>query len=139
MAVVAFDYSAWSLRYPELAASVSGTLAGAYFNEATLYCDNTDLSLVSDPIRRAMLLNMLVAHIAALNSPMNGQPVSPLVGRINSATEGSVTVQAQNDYPPGSVQWFQSTRYGAAFWAASGQYRTAMYVTGPIIAPSYPW
>jgi hypothetical protein len=38
---------------------------------------------------------MLTAHIAALN--VSGS--SPLVGRINSASEGSVSVGAENLYP----------------------------------------
>ena len=78
-----------------------------------------------------MLLGMVTAHIAALNAPLSGHPASTLVGRISSATEGSVTVATQNDYPPGTAQWWQQTKYGAAFWAASAQFRTARYVHGP--------
>ena len=131
MASVVFDYSLWSLRYPELSASVKATLAGAYFTESTLFLDNTNNSRVTDLGQRAMLLNMLTAHIAALNAPMNGQPSSPLVGRIATATEGSVTVNATMDLPPGSAQWFAQTKYGAAFWAATAIYRTMLYVPGP--------
>jgi len=128
--IVTFDYGAWSARYPELAASVNATLAGAYFAEAGLYCDNTDCSRIWDVNARALLLNMVVAHIAALNATINGQAASPLVGRISNATEGSVSVQTQMDYPPGSAQWFVQTRYGAAFWAATAQYRTMRYIRG---------
>lgn len=128
--VVSFDYGVWAMRYPELAGSVVQPLAALYFAEATLYCDNTACSPIEDLGVRALLLNMATAHVAALNAPVNGQAPSPLVGRINSATQGSVTVQAQNDYPPGTVQWWQATRYGAAFWAATQQYRTARYVPG---------
>ena len=131
MASVVFDYSLWSLRYPELSASVKATLAGAYFTEATLFLDNTDASRVTDLGQRAMLLNMLTAHIAALNAPMGGQPSSPLVGRISTATEGSVTVNATMDLPPGSAQWFAQTKYGASFWAATAIYRTMLYVPSP--------
>lgn len=128
MAVVVFDYSVWAARYPELASSVSSTLAGIYFNEATLYLDNSDTSIVTDITVRATLLNMLTAHIAALNAVLNGQASSPIVGRISNASEGSVSVQTQNDYPPGTVQWYQQTKYGAAYWGASARYRTARYV-----------
>lgn len=132
--VVDFDYGAWSLRYPELAASVSAPVAQLYFNEAGLYCDNTACSPVKDALpggQRAMLLNMLTAHIAALNSQLAGQASSPLVGRISNATEGSVSVQAQMDYPPGSPQWFMQTKYGASFWQASAAYRTMRYMPSP--------
>ena len=97
--------------------------------------DNTQASPITDDSvggQRSMLLGMVTAHIAALNSPLNGQPSSTLVGRINNASEGSVSAQTENLYPPGTVQWWQQTKYGAAFWAASQQYRTMRYVPGPV-------
>ena len=133
MAAVSFSYPLWIARYPEFS-GVNPTLAAAYWSEAALYCDNTDCSPITDDSvggQRNMLLNMLTAHIAQLNAALNGQAASPLVGRINSATEGSVTVQAENQYAPGTVQWFQQTKYGSAFWAATAQYRTMRYVPGP--------
>lgn len=132
--VVTFDYAGWAARYPELS-SVSSGLAQQYFNEAGLYCQNTPTSLVCDLAQRAMFLNMLTAHIAALNAPLNGQASSPIVGRISQATEGSVSVQTDNQYPPGTVQWYQQTKYGSAYWAASAQFRTMRYVPG---YPNYP-
>lgn len=134
MGVVAFDYGAWAARYPELAASVSQPQAQGYWNEAGLYLDNTASSLVTDDSvggQRATLLNMVTAHIAQLNAYQNGQAASPLVGRISSATEGSVTVQASMDAQPGSAAWWQQTKYGAAYWAATSHYRTARYRPGP--------
>ena len=131
MGIVTFDYVAWSARYPEIAAYVPQATAQAYFNEAQFYCDNTPQSLITDDSvggQRSMLLNMVTAHIATLNAPLNGQPSSPLVGRISNASEGSVSVQTQNDYPPGTPQWWQQTKYGAAFWAATAGYRTMRYV-----------
>ena len=124
MGVVAFDYGAWSARYPELAAGVPQSQATLYFAEACLYCDNTPASPVADDSpggQRALFLNMITAHIAALTA-------STLVGRILEAEEGSVLVKTENQYPPGSAQWWQQSRYGAAFWAASQQYRAMRYV-----------
>jgi hypothetical protein len=129
--VVSFNYPGWAARYPELASWVNATLAAAYFAEAAIYCDNTPCSIVGNLDQRAVLLNMLTAHIAALNAPLNGQPASPLVGRINSATEGSVSVQTAYDVPAGTAQWYAQTKYGAAYWAASAQYRTMRYVPSP--------
>ena len=131
MSVVSFSYSAWSARYPELGAWVTPTLAAMYFAEAGIYCDNTDTSLIVDATMRTVLLYQLTSHIAALNAPLNGQPSSPLVGRVSGATEGSVSVQVQMDMPPGSAQWYNSTKYGAAYWAATAQYRAARYIPGP--------
>lgn len=138
--VVTFSYADWSLRYPELAASVSAPLAQLYFNEASLYCDNTPTSIVRDLPTRELLLNMLTAHVASLNASLNGQESSTLVGRISNATQGSVSVATQMDLPPGSAQWFAQTKYGAAYWAATARYRTMRYVPGPVpVTEPYNW
>jgi hypothetical protein len=132
--VVTFSYADWSAAYPELAASVTQGQVQGYFNQAQLYCDNTPQSLITDASPggiRETLLNMVTAHIAALNAPLNGQPSSPLVGRISSGTQGSVSVQTQFDVAPGSAQWFAQTKYGAAYWQATTQYRSMRYVPGP--------
>ncbi len=146
--IVTFSYATWILRYPEFTSSVSSPLAQLYFNEACLYCDNGATGLipnVAPAYQRATFLNMLTAHIAALNAavpnPQNttqSTPASPLVGRISNASEGSVSIAVQNDFPPGTVQWYQSTKYGAAYWAASASYRTMAYVPGCVPAPN-PW
>ena len=128
---VVFDYNSWSVRYPELSSSVSSGLAQLYFNEACLYCDNSAVSLVpSDNGVRAMVLNMLTAHIAALNAPLNGQPSSPLVGRTSNATEGSVSVQTDFQVP-GTAAWFAQSKYGAAAWQAMLPYRSGRYLPPP--------
>ncbi|SDR17588.1 DUF4054 domain-containing protein [Paraburkholderia tuberum] len=129
--VVHFSYTRWAARYPELAKWVSAATAQEYFNEAQLYCDNTPRSIVRDLNERALLLNMVTAHIAALNAPLNGNAPSPLVGRIGSATQGSVSVQTQLDLPSGSAQWYAQTKYGFAFWQATAKYRMMTYWPGP--------
>lgn len=92
MAIVVFDVAAFRERYPEFDA-VSNTLLNAYFTEATIYLNNTDSSPVKDISIRALFLNMLVAHIAALNSGVNGEKASGLVGRVASASEGQCQYQ----------------------------------------------
>jgi hypothetical protein len=133
--VVEFNYTTWAVRYPELAGSVTAPVAQLYFNEACLYCDNTPVSLVQDLTVRAMLLNMLTAHIAAMNSSINGSPSSPLVGRIESASEGSVNVTAKLEGDLPGRSWYAQTKYGLAYWQATAQYRTARYVPGPAYYP----
>lgn len=131
MSVVVFSPATWNLRYPEFSAIDPGLVA-LYFSEATLYCDNTDSSPVPyQPGNRDMLLNMVTAHIAMLNSGTSGQGASPLVGRVTNASEGSVSVAAQLDMPQGSAQWWSQTRYGLAFWQATAQYRTFQYAASP--------
>lgn len=128
MAVVVFDSAAFIARYPEFS-TVNPTVLQMYFDEATVYLDNTDSSRVSNISQRAVFLNMITAHIAAMNgSGVNGNGASGLVGRINSATEGSVSVNTEYvQSNNGTMAWYLQTPYGAAFWAASSAYRTMIY------------
>jgi hypothetical protein len=123
---VEFNYDQWQKRYPEFR-TVDPVLAQAYFNEACLYFRNDGTGPVSDPNVQSMLLNMVTAHIAKLNATINGQAPSELVGRINNASEGSVSVGVDNQPLPGSAAWYSQTRYGIAFWQATRQWRTAQY------------
>lgn len=116
-----FDYNLWSRRYPELVNSTPASLASLLFDEAGDYLDNTENSLVTNLNQRLRFLNMLVAHLAALRNR------DGLVGRINSATEGSVTVSTDALSPPGSGSWYQQTSYGAQFWALTAGYRIMRY------------
>lgn len=129
--IVSFVYSQWAARYPELQPSVPEPLATEYFNEATLYLANDGSGRVKTTTAQLALLNMLTAHIAQLNVSINGVAPNNAVGRVSNATEGSVSATLENDYPPGSPQWYQQTKYGAAFWAASASYRTALYRASP--------
>lgn len=129
MGVVVFDPAAFKQRYPEFT-SVADGLLSAYFSEGTIYLDNTDQSRVQDLGFRTVLLWMLTAHIAAINSGVNGEGASPLVGRINNATEGSVTVGTDMGVVPFTAAWFLQTKYGAAFWQATAPFRTMQYVSG---------
>lgn len=137
--VVVFNYAAWIARYPEFAAVLEPT-AQLYFDEATLYLNNTACSIVADTSKRATLLNMLTAHIAWLNrKDASGQPANPLVGRIDSATEGSVSVHADMTGVPGTAAWFLQSAYGAAYWQATAMYRTMRYIPGPVTPVPFGW
>ena len=139
MSVVVFDPVAFSLRYPEFA-TISTSLIQLYFNEATIYLNNTDSSPVTDGSvggLRSMLLNMMTAHITAMNSGVNGQPSSDVVGRVNSATQGSVSASVEYA-APGSAAWFTQTKYGAAVWQATAAYRTMQYMPGRSRTQSWP-
>lgn len=129
MAIIVFDVAAFRERYPEFDA-VSNTLLNAYFTEATIYLNNTDSSPVKDISIRALFLNMLVAHIAALNSGVNGEKASGLVGRVASASEGSVSVSVDAGPSSESSWWYKQTTYGSAYWEATKPYRTGFYVPG---------
>ena len=128
---VVFNYSNFALRFPEIVPYCNSDLAGMYFTEATILLDNTAGSPVQDVNVRASLLNLLTAHIAALNAPLGGQASSPLVGRISEATEGSVTVKAEMNVAAGFAQYFAQTKYGIAAWQMLLPFRSARYYPGP--------
>lgn len=132
-AVATFDYAAWQRRYPEFGA-VTEPQAQDFFTEATLYLRNDGTGPVRDPAQQLMLLNMLVAHIAALAPApgADGSASGGIVGRIASATEGSVSVTAAEMPDEGSLAaYFQQTSYGLAYWAATAGLRMARYIPGP--------
>lgn len=143
--IVAFNYStpgdplnpAWVLRYPEFAA-VTEPIATGYWNEATIYHANDGSGPVLTEAIQRTLLNMVTAFIAARYSQSQGSPVpgaaqdaNGLVGRVSSASEGSVSVQTENMYPPGSAQFWQQNKYGADYWNATKAYRTMRYRASP--------
>src|SRR5262249_37816262 len=76
---------------------------------------------------------------------VNGQPSTDpgalpnpgTVGRVASATEGSVSVTLEMPNQPAAAAWYLQTPYGASFWAATALYRTARYVPGPAMRPAF--
>ncbi len=127
--VVTFDFSAWKSIFPEFG-NVTQAQAMQYFAEATIIQSNNGswTNPISDPVIQLALLNILTAHIAYLRVGTTDNPAGQLVGRINSASEGSVNVGAEMDLPPGSPQWFAQTKYGAQWWQMTAQYRTMRYI-----------
>lgn len=129
MTAVVFNSAAFKARYPEFAA-VSDALLSACFDEAGLYLSNTDNSPVQNLTRRGMLLNMLTAHIATLGGALSADGLPKPVGRVSSASEGSVSASLEYNVP-GSAAWFSQTAYGAAFWQATTSIRGFRYISQP--------
>jgi hypothetical protein len=132
MAVVIFDPAAFKLAYPAFAAVPDEQLQN-YFNIATLYLSNKDCSIVQDIDRRTTLLWMLTAHVAYLNGAISPGGVAPPVGRVSSATEGSVSITLDFYSVPGSAAWFNQTPWGAAFWQATLSLRSFRYRARPTL------
>ena len=130
---VSFDPVYFAARYPEFS-SVAPSLLPAYFTEAGLLLNNSPCSIVQDYSiggARYIWLHMLTAHLTFLYSGENNSTPSPLVGRINDATEGSVHVAAEMPDQPQAAAYFNQTKYGAEFWRQTAQYRTMHYQPGP--------
>jgi hypothetical protein len=126
--VATFVYASWAARFPEFAATVSSSQAADLFtNEAGLYLDNTDSSPVPDIPTRTRLLWLVTAHLAQLAYGSALKPLGPLVGRIDSATQGSVSVTAKYPDQAGLAAWFAQTPYGAEFWVATAYLRQFRY------------
>jgi len=88
---------------------------------------------VFNAVLRESLLNLLTAHVAKLNYGTNDgagnvSPPQGIVGRINGATEGQVTVSAEMVATANNAFYLQ-TQYGAIFWTATARFRTAIYVS----------
>lgn len=129
--VAQFQYELWATAYPELATSVSSQLATALFRRATIMLNNTPTSPVADVDRRLDLLNMIVAHLAALGGAGQAGGASGLVGRVTNAREGDVSVSVDAGPSSASNAWWLQTSYGFEYWTATANLRTMRYVPGP--------
>ena len=135
--VVVFDPASFIARFPEFA-TVNADALTAYFNESTLVLDNSDASMVQQIEQRTPLLWLLTAHLAALCSGVNGQTPAQLVGRINNASEGSVSVATDYGTQPATAAWYTQTKYGAQYWQMTASIRAMHYVPGFPQAHPYP-
>lgn len=126
---VQFNFAEFTAAYPEFATAASGSVA-ANFALATLRLSNCCGSPIPDANVRQQLLYLLTAHITALFTPsgQNNNVPPGLVGRISSATEGSVSAQADMGTTNPDAAWFQQTKYGAMFWELTSVVRTAHYI-----------
>jgi hypothetical protein len=140
--IVAFNYPQFVAQFPEFEQVDQATISGWFTVAGATICRNDGLGPVSNATTQMVLMMFATAHLIQLFvSQLNGQPntespaaVPPpnIVGRISSATEGSVAVQAEMSAPPSAAAafWYQ-TRYGTAWWAMTAPYRTFRYLPGP--------
>lgn len=125
---VIFDAAAFVLRFPEFAA-YNAANPGAlqrFFDEAALILKNDYTSRVKDLTERSILLNLLTAHIATLAgivSPGGAGSTAGQVGRVGSASQGSVSVSLDAGTVYASQAWYMSTSYGAQYWQLTSKYR----------------
>lgn len=131
--IVPFVYADWIAAYPQFAPALTeAVVVGVILPIAELYCRNDGGGPVSTAQTQTTLLWLMVAHVAQLLYGPNGATPggSGIVGRIDSATEGSVSVHAEMPTTPTNA-WFMQTPFGAAFWQATAAYRTMRYMPGP--------
>lgn len=132
--IVTFDPSIFTDadHYPEFVAVPTGQL-NFNFLRAQLLLNNSCGSRVCDANARETMLDLLVAHLTFLTNgiPPN-TPAPGIVGRINSATEGSVSVSAEySSNVSQSEAFYIQSKYGALYWEMTAQYRTGVYIPPP--------
>lgn len=129
MAVVVFDLAEFRELYPKIVAA--DDQLSMFFVMAESYLDNTDCSMVRNIEERKILLYLLVAHMAMLNQQTESGNAA--VGRVSSATEGSVSVSLDYGAMGDRERWYLQTPYGATYWQMTKKYRSALYRLG--VAP----
>lgn len=130
MAIVTLDIPRFRAMLPEFS-NVDEALLPFLFAQATDYLDNTDFSLVIDPAKRERLLYLLMAHIAYLRyGDSKGNGGSGMVGRISSASEGSVSVSSDLGPIEFRYAWYTQSPRGMEYWQATKVYRMANYYPG---------
>lgn len=125
--IVVFDPAAFIAAYPAFSTVPTPALINN-FTAATLMLNNGWGSIVRDAPTRALLLNLLTAHITAILNGTNGGP-SDVVGRLSAATEGSVSATIDYLTQSEAAAYFSQTVWGAQFWQSTVIYRTARYVS----------
>lgn len=124
--VVVLDTNRFRASYPEFKNLTDFQIENAFY-EATIRLNNTEKSPVKDLQRREFLLYLAMAHICALNNQIatgNGS-----VGRLGSATQGSVSVSLDYGSSSSASKWWEQTPYGAKYWSLIKQYLTATIVS----------
>lgn len=129
MAVVDFDLAYFMARFPMMSTD-NQSIYSLYFDEAALLVNNTESSIITNEGERKTLLHLVTAHISTLNGANKDIQNNGIVGRITSASEGSVSVSADYGNAPvsGSMAWYLQTPYGAQFWQLTNKYRRFRYV-----------
>lgn len=125
--IVEFNIEGFKELYPMI--ELNDAQLKYCFEKAELRVNNTKNSPVCSLKERKILLNLLTAHLALLQDRINKGNDS--VGRVASATEGSVSVSL--DFPTSGsalMAWFAQTPYGAEFWTLTSKYRGMHYVAG---------
>src|ERR1700679_2515932 len=90
---VCFNFQEWGKMFPSLLSGVNPTQASElFFPLAESICANSTTNPIFGQGKLKLALYLLTAHIASLFAPIGGQPASGTVGRVDTATQGSVTV-----------------------------------------------
>lgn len=131
MAAVTLDIPRFRAWYPRFG-NVTNDALEPLFELACMGFDNSDFSLESNLDKRERLLYLLLAHLAyGRYGDADGHGGGGAVGRIGSATEGSVSVSFDMGAGlPFDTVWYMQSEYGQLFWQLTKPYRLFAYFPG---------
>jgi|SRR5580700_1223699 hypothetical protein len=129
---VTLTYGPWIALFPEFSNTVSEAQFSLWLIVTTTLHRNDGGGPVTNAQSQTTLLSLALAHLCFIYLGTNTQPAAQTVGRINSASEGSVAVTT--DYGANVSQsmafWIQ-TKYGALYWQMTSVYRTMRWIPNP--------
>lgn len=132
MAIVVLDISKFRAMFPEFSNLTDAQLP-FLFDQATDYLNNSEYSLVIDVIKRERLLYLLIAHLAYVRyGDANDNGGSGMVGRLSSASEGSVSASSDAGQIEFRYMWYTQSPHGMDYWQATKVYRMANYYPGSV-------
>ncbi len=129
--VVIFDVAEFRSFYPNIKAT--DAQLEMFFYEAEIMLNNTEKSCIKDLKKRKVLLYLIVAHLATLQGQIDAG--NALVGRVSSASEGSVSVSSDYGSMGNSERWWLQSPYGAKYWQLTMPYRSALYIVTNVPMP----
>lgn len=128
--VVIFSPTAFKAAFPQFS-TIADAILTMNFSFAELQLANTCCGTVKNAVLRESLLNLLVAHITQILNGINGQPPAGIVGRVDKATEGSVSVSADMGTVVYGQAYYNQTQWGLMYWQATARFRTMRYIVAP--------
>lgn len=118
-------------------ATIADAALNLSFTLATLQLNNSCGSRIGNAALRETFLNLLVAHITALKDGENGNAPPGIVGRVDKATEGSVSVSADMGTVVYGQAYYLQTQWGAMYWQATARFRTMVYIPAPPVCADF--
>ncbi len=129
--IVEFDVNEFKVLYPSIKLTDEQLIN--CFAKAEINLNNTHCSHVESLKERKILLYLLTAHYAVLQSRIESG--NDAVGRVSSATEGSVSASFDYGQVSQSAAWYLQTPYGAEYWSMTKKYRSFLYVITQLPMP----
>lgn len=124
---ISFDVADFKEKYPSI--TLSDDRLEFAFEQATMLLNNEKNGGVQMPDKkRKMLFYLLVAHLATLQSKIDSG--NDAVGKVTSASEGSVSVSLDAGQTSFNKTFYQQTQYGAMYLALTAKYRSFLYTMG---------